>query len=139
MPWAESAMGMPVRLPSKNNHLSGFTLIEVLVALAVIAIALSAAVRATIGTIDGANSLKHHLAAGWVAQNRINFYVASGQFPDMGIHEGEESQAGLKFRWVENVGGTPNPAFRRIEVKVFPDDNREHADATLVGYIANVR
>ncbi|MBV1776953.1 type II secretion system minor pseudopilin GspI [Burkholderiaceae bacterium DAT-1] len=118
---------------------AGFTLIEVLVALAVIAIALSAAVRATVGTIRGADSLKHHVAAGWVAQNRINFYVASGQFPDLGKHEGDESQAGMSFHWVEDVGGTPNPAFRRLEVKVYADENREHADAILVGYIANVR
>lgn len=116
----------------------GFTLIEVLVALAVLGIALAAAVRATMAVSDGSLTLHRHLAGGWVAQNRLNGYVARGQFPDTGVNEGMESQAGLEFAWRETVSETPNKAFRRVEVRVFAPKQPEHADIVLIGYIANV-
>ncbi|GAB3248387.1 type II secretion system minor pseudopilin GspI [Chitinimonas naiadis] len=116
----------------------GFTLIEVLVALAVLGIALAAAVRATTAIADGSLALRRHLAGGWVAQNRLSTYLARGQFPDIGSSEGRESQAGIEFVWRETVSETPNKSFRRVEVRVStPADTGDHADAVLIGYIAN--
>lgn len=116
----------------------GFTLIEVLVALAVIGIALAASVRATIAVSDGSMTLRRHLAGGWVAQNRLNMYAATGQYPDPGTREGKESQAGLDFVWRENISETPNKSFRRVEVRVYAPNNNDHADAILVGFVANM-
>lgn len=116
----------------------GFTLIEVLVALAVIGIAMAAAVRATIGVVDGSIALRRHVAAGWVAQNRLNLYLARNEFPDVGSGEGNESQAGMDFTWRATVSETPNRAFRRVEIQVFPQGRFDHSDAVLVGFIANV-
>lgn len=116
----------------------GFTLIEVLVALAVIGIAMAAAVRATVGVADSADRLKRHLAGGWVAQNQLNSYVARGVFPPLGVREGRAQQAGLDFRWREEVSETPNAAFRRVEVRVYADPRADYADAVVVGFIADV-
>ncbi|WP_269530756.1 type II secretion system minor pseudopilin GspI [Chitinimonas sp. BJYL2] len=117
---------------------AGFTLIEVLVALAVLAIALTASVRATLVVSDGSLSLRRHLAGGWVAQNRLNEHIALGRFPDTGMSEGQTRQAGMDFSWRETVSETPNKAFRRVEVRVFSQQDSTHADAILIGYIANV-
>ncbi|QNM97700.1 type II secretion system minor pseudopilin GspI [Chitinimonas koreensis] len=117
---------------------AGFTLIEVLVALAVLGIALAAAVHATIAVTDGSLSLRRHLAGGWVAQNRLNGYIARGDFPDPGTSDGAETQAGMQFAWRETVSETPNKSFRRVEVRVHPPGNDAHADAIVVGFIANV-
>lgn len=117
----------------------GFTLIEVLVALAVIGIAMVASVRATIAVSDGSLTLRRHLAGGWVAQNRLNTYAANGRFPDPGTSEGKESQAGLDFVWRESVAETPNKAFRRVEVRVYAPTDNDHADAILVGFVTNAR
>lgn len=128
-------------MPRLRNRLSptpGFTLIEVLVALVVIGIAMAAAVRATMGVTDGSMELKRHLAAGWVAQNRISSLTARNDFPAIGSSEGTELQAGLLFTWRQDVSETPNRAFRRVEVKVFTGEQRQHADTVLIGYIANV-
>ncbi|QDQ27973.1 type II secretion system protein GspI [Chitinimonas arctica] len=116
----------------------GFTLIEVLIALAVIGIALAASVRATIVVSDGSMSLRRHLVGGWVAQNRINAYLASKDFPELGQHEGKTTQAGMEFFWREKVGALPNKSFRRVEVKVYPNEKSDHADAVLVGFIARI-
>lgn len=125
-------------MAQRQHAKAGFTLIEVLIALAVIGIAMAAAVRATIGVTDGTADLKRHLAAGWVAQNRLSTYLARNQFPPTGRNEGSEVQAGMPFSWREDVSDTPNRAFRRVEVKVFFGTQRDHADAVLVGYVANV-
>lgn len=116
---------------------SGFTLIEVLVALAVIAIAMAAAVRVSSQVIGGSHDLKLHLAAGWVAQNRLNSHLVKRLFPAVGLSQGEEDQAGLHFVWREEVSETPNRAFHRVEVKVYADKESDYAVTTLVGYLAD--
>jgi general secretion pathway protein I len=119
------------------NRLRGFTLIEVLVALAVIGIAMAAAVRATVAVTDESITLRRHLAGGWVAQNRINGYTVRNDFPSVGLRTGVANEAGLDFEWKETVSDTPNAAFRRVEVRVTAP-NSDHADAILIGYITNV-
>ena len=80
----------------KNRRTPGFTLIEVLVALAILAVALAAAVRASSTAADGALELKERLLATWIAQDRLAEYAA--------LHAGPRSAHGR---------GTPNRlAFR---------------------------
>lgn len=117
---------------------AGFTLIEVLVALAVIAIAMGAAMKATLASTNNAIELKSRTAAGWVAQNRLNELAALGAWPDIGTSNGTESQAGMDFTWRVETGGSPNRSFRRIEIKVFTADDNQHAAATLISYLAHV-
>jgi len=113
----------------------GFTLIEVLVALAILAVALAAAVRSTGVAADSTRQLKERLVATWVAQNRLAEYAVRPLFPDAGARQGTTEQAGMQFTWQETVSQTPNPRFRRVEVRVFPASAPNHAVATLVGYV----
>ncbi|MET0918288.1 MAG: type II secretion system minor pseudopilin GspI [Burkholderiales bacterium] len=113
----------------------GFTLIEVLVALAILAVALAAGVRSTGVAADGTRELKERLVATWVAQNRLAEYAARPLFPDAGTRQGGAEQAGMQFTWRETVSQTPNPRFRRVEVRVFPTAAPNYAVATLVGYV----
>jgi general secretion pathway protein I len=113
----------------------GFTLIEVLVALAIIAVALSAGMRALAQSADGASSLKARTLAMWVAENRL----ARMQIGELSSAEGsgDETQAGLRFAWRQTITATPNPAFRRIEVVVTEPGRPDYALARLVGYLGN--
>jgi general secretion pathway protein I len=113
---------------------SGFTLIEVLVALAILAVALAAAVRSVSLATQSTIELKERLLGTWAAQNRIAEYAARPLWPDIGTRQGTAEQAGLRFIWRESVSETPNPRFRRVEVNVFPERAPEHALATLVGF-----
>ena len=112
----------------------GFTLIEVLVALAILAVALAAAVRSSSIAADGTLDLRERLAGTWVAQDRIAEYASRPLWPDVGTRGGSTEQAGMQFAWRETVTGTPNPRFRRVEVQVFSARTPDHAVATLVGY-----
>ena len=110
----------------------GFTLLEVLVAIAILAVALAASVRAVSSATDNTAELKLRLLANWVAQNRLAEHVAARGFPSTGENEGTSEQAALKFRWHESISETPNPRFRKIEIRVFSDDR---VLATLIGFV----
>ena len=77
----------------------GFTLIEMLIALAILAIALAAVQRAVSGALDNAFALKQRLLASWVADNRLAELRAPRVLPPIGETKGEELQAGINFHW----------------------------------------
>jgi general secretion pathway protein I len=114
----------------------GFTLLETLVALAVIGIALAAAMRSTRFAIDTVTELKVRTAAGWVAQNLENEMRATRAFPEMGAANGRAMQGQQEFLWRREVGGTPNYSFRRVEIKVFLPAQPERAVARQVVYVS---
>lgn len=113
----------------------GFTLVEVLVALAILAVALAAGSRASAMMADSSAALREHLLAGWVAQNRLAELQARRAWPAVGAREGEAEQAGLALVWHETVSSTPNTAFRRVEISV-GKPGETHRLAQLTGYLA---
>jgi len=114
---------------------AGFTLVEVLVALAILAVALAAGFRSVAQSADSATALKARTLALWVAQNRLAAAQLETPAPASGNREGSEAQAGAQFRWRETVSGTPNPAFRKIEIDVADSAAPDYVLARLVGYI----
>lgn len=117
----------------------GFTLLETLVALAILAIALAAVMRATGSGINHADAMRMRVLADWVAQNRLALHAARGDFLPPGIANGEEIQAGVQLAWKEDISVTPNPAFRRIEVSVYAPDNPDYALRRLSGFLVQQR
>lgn len=115
----------------------GFTLIEVLVALAIVAVALAAGMRAVAQSADGAGALKARTLALWVAQNRLAQAQLVRPRPARGVTEGGETQANMRFVWRQTVTDTPNPAFRKIDIVVADPAVPDYALAHLAGYVAN--
>lgn len=113
----------------------GFTLIEVLVALAILAVTLAAASRAAGMGITTSGELRNRMLASWVAENRIATHLAAQDWMTVGEYSGEEVQAGITFNWRERVGSTPNVRFRRVEVEVARADNPGYALVKRVGFI----
>ncbi len=115
----------------------GFTLIEILVALAILAIALSAALRASIVTTDQAQSIKYRLLATWSAENLLAEQTARKRWPAPGVQTGQSEQAGVNLNWVQTVSATPNPAFRRLEIKIYTAQDQTYALAQVVGFLTD--
>lgn len=117
----------------------GFTLLETLVALAVLAIALASITRAAGAETRHAEELRLRLLGDWVAQNRLALHAARGDWIAIGAQNGEETQAGMRLLWREEISATPNPAFRRIDVLVFTPDDPQHPFRKLTGYLVEQR
>lgn len=116
----------------------GFTLIEILVALALAAVALAAGMRALAQAADGAGTLKARTLALWVAQNQLAVVQIAPEAALQGSLQGEATQAGIAFRWRIVVGTTPNPAFRRIDIVVAEAGVPDYTLARLTGYVGGV-
>ncbi len=114
---------------------AGFTLVEVLVALAIISIALLAALRAAGQGTNNVGELRSNLLAGWVAQNLLAEHRARGDWLPLGIQRGEQREGGIEFAWREEVVATPNSAFRRIDVFVQAAPEESRALAHFTGFI----
>ena len=120
-----------------TSRVRGFTLVEILVALAIIAVALAAGLRALAQATDSAAALKERTLALWVAQNRVAAASLESPWPAPGQRTGRAQQAGVAFTYTETISTTPNRAFRKIDVIVAAPDAPEYALAHLTGFIGN--
>jgi len=111
----------------------GFTLIEVLVAMTIAAVALMAAIRATASLAVNSVDLRHRTLAQWSAENRLAQIRIASEWPNLGRRQYDCSQANVTLLCREDVIQTPNPLFRRVEVGVFGDDGAFRL-ARLVGF-----
>ncbi len=96
----------------------GFTLIEVLVALGVVALALSAAAIAMSQMIDTANAMRERTYASWIAQNLIAELRLSGSIPDVGDTTGEIDFANASWGWRTLVSETDVDNLVRVDVEI---------------------
>lgn len=101
-----------------HHRSSGFTLIEVLVALSIVAIALMAGLRSTDALSRNASRQSTQWLAQICAENEFSRLRLSRQMPSVGVSAAPCPQANLDLRITLNVQATPNPNFRRIDAKV---------------------
>jgi general secretion pathway protein I len=108
------------RLFARLHQAQGFTLIEVLVALAIVAVALAASVRA-VGMLSFNDSLlRDKSLAALSAGNRLAELRLEKRFPDIGSLRVPCPQGRLMLECEQRVRGTPNPNFRQVTVRVSP-------------------
>ena len=116
----------------------GFTLVEVLVALVIVAVALMASLRA-VGTLtDGSAALRDRMLAQWSAENRLAQMRIEAEWPSPGKRAFACGQGGIALTCREEVFQTPNAAFRRVELSVHADSDG-HRLARLVGFVTTLR
>lgn len=111
----------------------GFTLVEVLVALAIVAIALMAGLQATIALTRNALRQSDIVLAQLCAENELVKARLSRQMPSVGDSTLTCEQAGRQLTVAVIVRPTPNPSFRRIDAQVLDGDNSILRLSTIIG------
>ena len=111
----------------------GFTLIEVLVALSIVALALAAGVRATGALTRNAERQTDMVLAQLCAENTLNAVRLSRQMPSVGDETRSCEQAGRTLDVRLSVRPTPNPNFVRVQAQVSDGEARLLGISTVVG------
>ena len=119
-----------------RRRVRGFTLLEILVAVAILAIALAATTRAASLATDGARETRQRLLATWAAQNRVAELRARRVFPSPASTRFTTEQGGLALVVDETVTETPNPTIRRVDLAVAEARAEGRVLGRLTAYVA---
>jgi general secretion pathway protein I len=119
------------------SRISGFTLLEVLVALVIIGTALGASLRAVGSLTQNSNGLRASMMATWSAENRLAQIRLSKEWPAIGERTFPCPQGDLPLVCHEQVFNTPNPFFRRVEVAVADGTDSERQIIKLTQIVPN--
>lgn len=117
------------------NRNKGFTLIEVLVALAIVSLALMAAAGSIGKMADNANSLRERTYAAWIAENKIAELRLANVVPEVSSSSGELDYAGTEWSWRAVVSETGVENLFRVDVSVSHPGTSADAIRTVTGFI----
>ena len=98
-----------------------FTLLEVLVALAVLTLGLGTVLKVTANQVTQSAVLKDKTIALWVANNKVN-EIQLGSWPETGTSNGHEMMANQEWRWQLKVSNTADKDLRRLDIDVYRSD-----------------
>ena len=116
---------------------SAFTLLEIMVALAIIAIAMGAILENTTASTRNAQYLQDKTVAGWIALNEINLMRAKREWNGRTSKQGRVEMAQREWVWKMKILKTPNTHVRKLEIEVFTEDDQEQSLANMMSYMAN--
>jgi len=116
---------------------NGFTLIEVMVALAIIAIALASLIKASGTHTHSAGYLKSKTLAHYVAMNEVVQLQVKKVWPDLGDSDKSTEMAGIEWFWTREVEKTRSENIRGVSFTVYLDENRTRNLAKIKAFISN--
>lgn len=120
-----------------HKQISAFTLLEVLVALTIIAITLGTIIKT--GSDQAANTsyLKQKTIGHWVAVNALNQLLLENKWPSLGKTTDSTEMASHEWHWQREIIKTPSDNTRKLLFTVYSDDDLQHQVSHLTGYVTN--
>ncbi|AOT06748.1 type II secretion system minor pseudopilin GspI [Pseudoalteromonas luteoviolacea] len=109
---------------------TGFTLLEVMVAMGICAVAGIAALQATGSHINHMSTIEQQTYAAWVAENQMvmaRAKASGGKWNGKNSDSGDEEFAGQTWYWSQKVEKTADAEFVKLTIEVFEDEKREHS------------
>jgi general secretion pathway protein I len=120
-----------------RQRLQGFTLLEVLIALAVLALAMGAVIKATSDYTSNQSYLRDRTMAMWVARNVLVQHQIEGEWLSVGEVKGTQEMGDQEWRWLTRISQTEESELRRLDVEVYPvdSDDDENPVSVLSGFL----
>ena len=117
-----------------KSIIRGFTLLEVLVALAILAISATAVIRQTGGSLAQLSALQSKTTAMVLAENQLDLTVEGDAFPPLGRGSRYVTFDGIRWRVETEVSSTSDPWLRKVAVSVSTENREDYPLASLIGY-----
>lgn len=117
----------------------GFTLLEIVIALAVAVLGIAAVAKATGGAATVATETRERMLAVWVAGNRLSELRITRAWPGTGSNDMVRTMGGRTWHLTQTVTPTSEADLRRVEVTVYTDPDRDVRELEMHGYIARYR
>jgi general secretion pathway protein I len=115
-----------------------FTLIEIMVALAIIALTMGAIIENTTASTRNALYLQEKTIATWIAMNQISLVRARREWTSVSNKKGEVEMANREWIWKMQILKTDDPNMRRLNVDVYLADNDSQALASMSGFLGQL-
>lgn len=117
----------------------GFTLIEVIIALTIIAVGLAAIISAASATVYNAAGLQERTFAHWVAMNKLTEMHVLQEFPAPRTTSGSTLMAEHEWFWTMDVIETQDENVRKVEIAVRAKENDENSLVNLTGFVGQAK
>lgn len=124
------------RLPSRRPSERGFTLLEVLVAVAILGIAMAAIIKSVSENTANAAYLREKTFAHWVAVNKLAELRVTEAW-ETGRSSGKSQMVEREWPWQVEISETPNSEIRRVDIAVFSPQNPEAQLASLTSMLGD--
>lgn len=121
------------------NSQRGFTLVEILVSLAILSIILGALIQAAGANASNAARLRDRAVAEWVANNRLAELQLVQSFPEIGSRTGDEEIFGTRWYWKTIVQKVEDDDLRRVDIEVRRDEDAKNPVITVAGFVSHPR
>jgi len=118
-----------------NNKSKGFTLVEILVALTILAITMGAYLSQLDTQVAQTHTIRNRTLAHWAGQNHLAKLRIENQWPGLGTQSFITIQGQQEWQIQQDVGATPNAQIKRVELRMFAADGE--FSGSLVGYVSN--
>jgi general secretion pathway protein I len=114
----------------------GFTLLEILIALVILAIAFASIITVAANQSVNVGYLRDKTLAHWVAMNQITEIQISNKWLAIGKQQGDEEMGLHKWHWQRSISKTPDDRVRKVEIAVFRERGDDDAVTRLVSFIS---
>lgn len=119
--------------PARNR---GFTLFEILIALAILSIAMGAIISLASNQTLNAAHLRDKTFAHWLAVNKITELQVTDEWPNEGKKEGNEEMGLHEWHWVRTITDTPDDRVRQVEFSIFRGKSDKNPVTTLTSFLS---
>ena len=118
-----------------SDNSAGFTLLETMIALAIVALGMMAVNGQLNRYVVSAIYIEQKTLASWIASNVLTDLSVRTQWPELGEIEGDVEFAQRQWLWRAEVSETPVENLRRVDVAVFLEDRPEVQIHTMSGFL----